>query len=82
MENRILGLVIASALFAMPSVGSAQDHRNDRVHRVTPSAANHWGRSSADWVRHQRACQKRSRSYNPRTDRYVVRHGQTTVCRL
>jgi Ni/Co efflux regulator RcnB len=36
----------------------------------------------ADWHRHVRACQQRYRSYNPSTDRYVVRRGETAVCRL
>jgi predicted lipid-binding transport protein (Tim44 family) len=37
---------------------------------------------SSDWYRHVRACQQRFRSYNPATDRYTVRRGQTAVCRL
>lgn len=37
---------------------------------------------TADWHRHVRACQQRYRSYNPATDRYTVRRGQTAVCRL
>ncbi|CAN5210902.1 hypothetical protein BH10PSE1_BH10PSE1_26220 [soil metagenome] len=35
-----------------------------------------------DWYRHVRACSQRYRSYNPRTDTFVVRHGRTAVCRL
>lgn len=35
-----------------------------------------------DWYRHVHACQSRYKSYNPRTDRYTVRRGQTAVCRL
>lgn len=35
-----------------------------------------------DWYRHVRACSQRYRSYNPGTDRYTVRRGQTAVCRL
>lgn len=35
-----------------------------------------------DWYRHVHACQSRFRSYNPHTDRYTARHGQTAVCRL
>jgi hypothetical protein len=35
-----------------------------------------------DWYRHVRACSQRYRSYDARTDRYVVRRGQTAVCRL
>ena len=40
-----------------------------------------WTRQS-DWYRHVRACQVRYRSYDARTDRYVVRRGQTALCRL
>lgn len=40
-----------------------------------------WTRTN-DWYRHVRACQVRYRSYNPSTDRYVVRQGRTAVCRL
>jgi hypothetical protein len=36
----------------------------------------------ADWARHVRACAQRYRTYDPRTDRYVVRRGQTAQCRL
>jgi hypothetical protein len=32
--------------------------------------------------RHARACARRYPSYNPRTDRYVVRRGVTARCRL
>jgi hypothetical protein len=35
-----------------------------------------------DWYRHVRACSQRYRSYNPATDRYQVRRGQTAICRL
>ncbi|CAN5180530.1 hypothetical protein BH09PSE1_BH09PSE1_29220 [soil metagenome] len=40
-----------------------------------------WTRTN-DWYRHVRACSQRYRSYNPRTDTYVVRHGRTAMCRL
>lgn len=40
-----------------------------------------WTRQS-DWYRHVRACSQRFRSYNPRTDTYVVRRGRTAQCRL
>ncbi len=36
----------------------------------------------SDWHRHVRACSQRYRSYNPATDRYTVRRGQTAICRL
>ena len=41
----------------------------------------HWTRQN-DWYRHVRACQERYRSYNPRTDTFVVRRGMTARCRL
>ena len=64
--------------------------------RMMPAAASAWNSSwgarpagpprsftrSSDWYRHVRACQQRYRSYNPATDRYTVRRGQTAVCRL
>ena len=40
-----------------------------------------WSRHN-DWYRHVRACQMRYRSYNPRTDTYVVRRGRMAQCRL
>ena len=47
-----------------------------------PSAPPRSFRQSSDWYRHVRACQVRYRSYNPATDRYTVRRGQTAICRL
>lgn len=41
----------------------------------------HWSRQG-DWYRHVRACQMRYRSYNPRTDMFVVRRGVMQRCRL
>ena len=67
------------------------DHRgndNDRYGRwdsnwgARPgSPPRNWSRPN-DWYRHVRACSQRYRSYNPRTDTYVVRRGRTAVCRL
>lgn len=48
--------------------------------RPTPPP-RHWTRAS-DWYRHVHACQVRYRSYNPRTDTYVVRRGVLVRCRL
>jgi hypothetical protein len=47
-----------------------------------PSAPPRSFTRTADWHRHVRACQVRYRSYNPATDRYTVRRGQTAMCRL
>lgn len=41
----------------------------------------HWTRQN-DWYRHVRACSQRYRSYNARTDTYVVRRNQVARCRL
>jgi len=46
-----------------------------------PAPPSHFTRH-ADWYRHVRACQQRYRSYDPRTDRFVPRRGQTATCRL
>ncbi|MBJ7486589.1 BA14K family protein [Brevundimonas sp.] len=40
-----------------------------------------WTRTN-DWYRHVRACSQRYRSYNPRTDTYVVRRNVVARCRL
>ena len=40
-----------------------------------------WGRNN-DWYRHVRACSQRYRSYNPRTDTFMVRRGVNSRCRL
>lgn len=41
----------------------------------------HWGKRGG-WNRHVRACFDRYRSYNPRTDTYMVRRGVYARCRL
>ncbi|MDO9609005.1 MAG: BA14K family protein [Brevundimonas sp.] len=46
-----------------------------------PAPPAHFSRRG-NWYAHVRACQQRYRSYNPRTDRYVPRIGQTAICRL
>ncbi len=64
------------------------DRNNDRYGRwdnswgARPPAPPRSFTRATDWHRHVRACQQRYRSYNPSTDRYVVRRGQTAVCRL
>lgn len=39
-------------------------------------------RSGPAWERHVRACQRRYRTYNPRTDMFVARPGVMRRCRL
>lgn len=46
-----------------------------------PAPPRHWSRQN-DWYRHVRACSQRYRSYNPRTDMFVVSRGRTAMCRL
>lgn len=46
-----------------------------------PPPPSHFTRHE-DWYRHVRACQQRYKSYNPRTDMYVPRHGRTARCTL
>jgi len=79
-----------------PGTGSMNDQAHDNGRGNDDSRYgrwdNSWGaRPSApprrwtrqnDWYRHVRACSQRYRSYNPRTDTYVVRRGRTAMCRL
>jgi len=63
---------------------NAVDPRDDRWdtrwgRQVRPP--QYWG-ARPGWNRHVRACFNRYRSYNPRTDTYVVRRGVTARCRL
>lgn len=78
----------AAAFEAVPTAG-AHDRQaqrdygrwDDRWGPRPPAPPRHWTRSS-DWHRHVRACQQRYKTYNPRTDTYVPRRGQTARCRL
>ena len=54
---------------------------DDRWGARPPAPPRAWARHS-DWYRHVRACSQRYRSYDPRTDTFVVRRGRTAVCRL
>lgn len=55
----------------------------DERDRDMPPPPKHWGqRDKPSWERHVRLCRERYRSYNPRTDRYVIRRGKTALCRL
>lgn len=68
------------------------DHRRDyrrdyRSDRRMDRRVDRWDnrrayRGGGSWRRHVRRCMARYRSYNPRTDRYVVRRGVTRRCRL
>lgn len=41
----------------------------------------HWRKSAKEWQSHANRCQKKYRTYNPRTDRYSYR-GRSLQCRL
>lgn len=58
----------------------AQRHNNLRRHqqRIAKKRAD----ARCAMTPHQRACARRYRSYDPRTDRYTVRPGVTARCRL
>ncbi|MDB5421669.1 MAG: hypothetical protein JWR59_1616 [Brevundimonas sp.] len=72
-----------------PDRNDRNDHRGDERYGrwdnswgMRPSAPpRHWSRQN-DWYRHVRACSQRYRSYNPRTDTFVVSRGRTAICRL
>ena len=85
----MLGAAVPASAFepaSATSVQNRQDQRDygrwdDRWGARPPAPPRHWTRSS-DWYRHVRACQQRYKSYNPRTDTYVPRRGETARCRL
>ena len=70
--------------------GQQQTHQPNRqpprpIARPAPvryKAPSHWRGSNTNWQRHVAQCQRKYRSYNPRTDRYTVRAGRTAICRL
>ncbi|MGE4430787.1 MAG: BA14K family protein [Sphingobium sp.] len=48
-----------------------------------PAPPKHWSkRTTHEWQAHVDRCEKKYRSYNPKTDRYTIRKGQTALCRL
>jgi hypothetical protein len=77
---------------AAPQQQRGDDHRGNGGGNEYGSWNTSWGarppappRGFArhnEWYRHVRACSQRYRSYNPATDRYAVRRGQTAICRL
>jgi Ni/Co efflux regulator RcnB len=42
----------------------------------------HWKKSRGAYQSHVTACQRRYKSYNPRTDTFNPGRGRTTICRL
>lgn len=84
-------LTLAAIAALSPSVAFAQPHQNDHkaahqapAHRPTahPAPAPQHGRATPHRMSHAERCRARFRSYNPRTDRYVVRPGVTRRCTL
>jgi hypothetical protein len=65
----------------VPNVVDPRDDRWDNRWGRPVAAPGYWGRRDG-WNRHVRACFNAYRSYNPRTDTYVVRRGVTARCRL
>ena len=56
--------------------------RGDRYERRHDRRWDDRRGGGGSWRRHVRRCMATYRSYNPRTDRYVVRRGVTARCRL
>jgi len=75
---------VASHNMPGPDRGGPNDMEHGPDHQGMGDRDNHGqsmgGRHASS--RHVRACQQRYRSYNPRTDRYVVRRGVTRRCTL
>ena len=53
------------------------DHRYERRYE----RPRHWRHSNSRWERHVRACFRKYRHYDPRTDRYLSRSGYWKRCR-
>jgi hypothetical protein len=68
-----------------PNHGAGPDHMygtwDDHWGARPPAPPRGWSRNN-DWYRHVRACSQRYRSYNPRTDTFMVRRGVASRCRL
>ena len=65
----------------VPNAFDPRDNRWDnRWGRPVPPP-RYWNQRN-NWNRHVRLCFDRYRTYNPRTDTYVVRRGVTARCRL
>ncbi|HEX8471417.1 MAG TPA: BA14K family protein [Brevundimonas sp.] len=64
-----------------PGQSSQYGNWDDRWGARPSAPPRGWGRNN-DWYRHVRACSQRYRSYNPRTDTFVVRRGVAARCRL
>ncbi len=47
-----------------------------------PPPPRDWNRGRDEWNRHVELCQKRFRTYNAQSDRYVLRRGVTRRCEM
>ena len=65
----------------VPNAVDARDDRWDSRWGRPVQPPRYWGRRDG-WNRHVRACFAAYRTYNPRTDTYLVRRGVTARCRL
>ncbi len=65
----------------VPNAFDGRDDRWDNRWGRPVMAPRHWGQRQG-WNRHVRACFNAYRSYNPRTDTYIVRRGVAVRCRL
>lgn len=90
MTSAFLKLALTASLFSTSAIAGAQDRRASRPgdqradHGRTEvaQAKGSKNRSSAELKRHVLACQKRYPGYNSHTDRYTVKRGVTSICRL
>jgi hypothetical protein len=64
-----------------PNAYDARDDRWDTRWGPMVRAPRYWG-GRPGWNRHVRACFARYRTYNPRTDTYLIRPGVRVRCRL
>ncbi|CAN5518166.1 hypothetical protein BH10PSE4_BH10PSE4_41180 [soil metagenome] len=81
---------------ARPGMGSDHNDRPGMAHDDHDNRYGRWDNGwgsrpppppkrysrHGNWYQHVRACQTRYRSYNARTDTYVVRRGVVARCRL
>jgi BA14K-like protein len=82
----ILLTLAATALATLSTAAAAQPHRDMRAREVVrtraiPAPPRHWNRGVRAWRTHAATCMRRYRSFNPRTDTYVVRR-VAVRCRL
>lgn len=76
-------LDVAGQYAGTAAVNSAIDHQRKRLEEQKSRRANqHQQQAKQALTKRQAACAARYRSYNPRTDTYLVRAGVTAKCPL